>query len=98
MVKLIDKILHRLLWQKLKRKIIAKGYCPEFTIPWFNWIYEAPVWQWRKRWWCIFHGGIPVGVPEAKNVLAMLEGKPLKDTSPEDTIVLGKVEHLKFMK
>lgn len=51
---MIEQIIKKMLRKWLKKRIIEKtGAFSPYVEKYFNWIYNAPVCEWKDRLWCL---------------------------------------------
>lgn len=76
MVKLIDKILHKLFRSRLKTYLVNRFavYAGEQYREIYDWVYPAPVWKWKKMLFSI-RCGMDKQVSDAKDVYEFLTQK-----------------------
>lgn len=67
---MIEQIIKKMLRKWLRKKIIKHtgAFSPYIEIR-FNWVYDAPVWEWRDRLWCL---SLAKGIETLDDVLHLL--------------------------
>lgn len=67
----MQNILKRLLSKRLKKKIISPVDFVQgdmTSVKLYKWVYNSPIWQWKKRLWCIYKLSRDASVDEVESL------------------------------